>query len=296
MGCIHIHCKGEYVMGKWETSIDYEMSDDVYHDKKKHPHISSSDVKTVYGKSLLHWVGQEYKESSTLEKGKAVHAIFEAKSKGGKSSIVRGPSDRRGNKWKEAKQQAEQQGKILLTERDYDEALEIVESALFNSDFLRSKVSAKNFISEVSIFTRCTKTGMLIKCRPDGLLVPKSNKGKGEIIDIKTTQDASPEGFQREIRKYNYDLQVAFYLHTMRCANLPCSEMYLVAIEKTPPYAVGVHVLSEIYIKHAEKRMFQTLECMKHAEEHQNFRTGWPEVNQVHLPHWMEDEVEDQAF
>ena len=34
-------------MAKWETSIDYEMSDDVYHDKKKHQHISSSDVKTV---------------------------------------------------------------------------------------------------------------------------------------------------------------------------------------------------------------------------------------------------------
>jgi len=278
------------------TNIDYEMPDYEYHDKEKHPHISSSDVKIVYGKSLLHWVGQELKESATLEKGKAVHAIFEAKSKGGKSSVVRGPSDRRGNKWKEAKQQAEQQGKILLTERDYDEAMEIVESALFNSEFLRSKITAKNYISEASIFTTCKKTGMLIKCRPDGLLVPQNDKGKGEILDIKTTQDASPEGFQRELRKYNYDLQIAFYLHTMRCASLPCSEMYLVAIEKTPPYAVGVHVLSEIYVKHAEKRMFQTLEKIKHAESTQDFSTGWPKINQVHLPAWLEDDMEDAAF
>ena len=277
------------------TNIDYEMPDYEYHDKEKHPHISSSDVKTVYGKSLLHWVGQEFKESLALEKGKAVHAIFEAKSKGGKSSIVRGPSDRRGNRLKEAKQQAEQQGKILLTELDYDEAMEIVESALFNSEFLRSKITAKNYISEASIFTTCKKTGMLIKCRPDGLLVPQNDKGKGEILDIKTTQDASPEGFQRELRKYNYDLQIAFYLHTMRCANLPCSEMYLVAIEKTPPYAVGVHVLSEIYIKHSEKRMIQTLEKIKHAESTQDFSTGWPEINQVHLPAWLEDDMDDAA-
>ena len=240
-------------MGKWETTIDYEMADYVYHDKKKYPHISSSDVKTVYSKSLLHWVGQEYKESPALEMGKAVHSlILSTKKKRSCAAARRGT-----NAWKEAKELAEKQGKIVLTEKDYDTALEIAESALFNSDFLRSKVSAKNFISEASIFTRCKKTGMLIKCRPDGLLVPKSNKGKGEILDIKTTQDASPEGFERELRKYNYDLQIAFYLHTMRCANLPCSEMYLVAIEKTPPYAVGVHVLSEIYIKHAEK------ECSK---------------------------------
>ena len=275
------------------TNIDYEMPDYEYHDKKKHPHISSSDVKTVYGKSLLHWAGQEYKESPTLEMGKAVHSLILEYEK---QAVVRGPSDRRGNKWKEAKQQAEQQGKILLTERDYDTALEIAESALFNSDFLRSRVSAKNFISEASIFTTCKKTGMLIKCRPDGLLVPQDDKGKGEILDIKTTQDASPEGFQRELRKYNYDLQIAFYLHTMRCASLPCSEMYLVAIEKTPPYAVGVHVLSEIYIKHAEKRMIQTLEKMKHAESSQDFSTGWPEINQVHLPAWLEDDMDDAAF
>ena len=275
------------------TNIDYEMPDYEYHDKKKHPHISSSDVKTVYGKSLLHWVGQEYKESPTLEMGKAVHSLILEYEK---QAVVRGPSDRRGNKWKEAKKQAEQQGKILLTERDYDTALEIAESALFNSEFLRSKISSKNFISEASIFTRCKKTGMLIKCRPDGLIIPESDKGKGEILDIKTTQDASPEGFQRELRKYNYDLQIAFYLHTMRCASLPCSEMYLVAIEKTPPYAVGVHVLSEIYIKHAEKRMIQTLEKMKHAEALQDFSTGWPEINQVHLPAWLEDDMEDAAF
>jgi len=280
-------------MGKWETTIDYEMADYVYHDKKKHPHISSSDVKTVYGKSLMHWAGQEYKESPVLEMGKAVHSLILEYEKEG---VMRGPARRGTNAWKEAKEAAVKQGKIILTEKDYDTALEIAESALLNSDFLRNKITSKNFISEASIFTRCSRTGMLIKCRPDGLLVPQSAKGKGEILDIKTTQDASPEGFERELRKYNYDLQIAFYLHTMRCAKLPCSEMYLVAIEKTPPYAVGVHVLSEIYIKHAEKRMFQTLESMRHAEEHHNFRTGWPEVNQVHLPHWMEDEVEDQAF
>ena len=73
-------------------------------------------------------------------------------------------------------------------------------------------------------------------------------------------------------------------------------DIYLIAIEKTPPYAVGVHVLSEIYIKHAEKRMFQTLEKMKNAETSQDFSTGWPEINQVHLPAWMEDDMDDAAF
>ena len=37
------------------THIDYEMSNEDYHDKKLHPHISSSDVKEVAKTSTLHW-------------------------------------------------------------------------------------------------------------------------------------------------------------------------------------------------------------------------------------------------
>ena len=49
------------------THIDYEMPDYDYHDKSKNPHISSSDVKTVLSKSLLHWIGQERKESNAFD-------------------------------------------------------------------------------------------------------------------------------------------------------------------------------------------------------------------------------------
>ena len=37
------------------TYIDYAMSNEDYHDKDKHPHISSSDVKEIAKTSGLHW-------------------------------------------------------------------------------------------------------------------------------------------------------------------------------------------------------------------------------------------------
>ena len=58
------------------TQIEYNLPDYDYHDKEIFPHISSSDVKTVLSKSLLHWAGQERKESIAFDIGKAVHALI----------------------------------------------------------------------------------------------------------------------------------------------------------------------------------------------------------------------------
>ncbi len=46
------------------TQIEYNLPDYEYHDKEIHPHISSSDVKTVLSNSLLNWICKEDKEST----------------------------------------------------------------------------------------------------------------------------------------------------------------------------------------------------------------------------------------
>jgi hypothetical protein len=99
------------------TQIEYNLPDYEYHDKEIFPHISSSDVKTVLSKSLLHWAGQERKESIAFDIGKAVHALILEPEK---DLVMRGPEDRRGSKWKDAKAKAEKDGKVFLTEKDYD--------------------------------------------------------------------------------------------------------------------------------------------------------------------------------
>jgi hypothetical protein len=271
------------------TQIEYNLPDYDYHDKEIFPHISSSDVKTVLSKSLLHWAGQERKESIAFDIGKAVHAmILEPE----KDLVVRGPEDRRGSKWKDAKAKAEKDGKVLLTEKDFDTCMAMATNAFMHCDFLKETVYSPQFVAEASIFTTCSKTGVDVKVRPDGLIMPSTEGGAPYIIDVKTTTDASPEGFHKEIRRYNYDVQIAFYLHAMQEAGLPCKTMYLIAVEKNAPYVTTVHELSELHLKHAEKRMLATLEKIGNAMRTGEFTTDWPDVNQVFLPAWMEDQIE----
>ena len=77
--------------------IRHDMTNEAYH---AHPAISSSDVKTVFNKSLAHWQLSQRRESAAFDLGSAVHALVLEPEK----DLVRcGPADRRGTAWKDAK-------------------------------------------------------------------------------------------------------------------------------------------------------------------------------------------------
>lgn len=260
------------------------LSNTEYHAR---PEISSSDVKMVASKSLAHWKSKVYKSSGAFALGSAVHALVLEPEK---NLVLRGPEDRRGNKWKEASLAADLDGKILLTESDFDLAERIAESTRAHPVVARYLID-KTFIAEASFFATDPVTGVEIKCRPDGYL-----SHPGIVFDVKTTRDASPEGFPRELRNYGYDLQAAFYLRCLRAAGHEAKAFIFVSVEKEAPYAVGLHELSEPYLKAADLRVTQTLEKISKAEASGDYTTGWPLINPIDLPRWQTDEPEADVF
>jgi len=259
--------------------LDLKIDD--YH---RHPSISSSDVKAVAARSLAHWKYKTYKASPAFALGSAVHALVLEPQK---NLVVRGPEDRRGAKWKDASLAADLDGKILLTESDYDLAAEIA-NAVRAHPVVRGWLAEPWFTAEGSFFADDSETGVNIKARPDGW-IPRS----GLIFDIKTTRDASPDGFPKELRNYGYDLQAAFYLRTLREAGFLAKKFIFVAVEKEPPYAVGLHVMTDRYLDHANERVTRTLEKINAAVTAGDYTTGWPMINDIDLPKWQVDPEAD---
>ena len=261
-----------------------DLSNSEYHAR---PEISSSDVKLVASKSLLHWKNKVYKSSAAFALGSAVHALVLEPEK---SLVIRGPEDRRGDKWKKAQLAADLDGQILLTEGDFDLASKIAEATRAHP-VVASYLAEQTFIAEASIFAKDPATGVDIKCRPDGYL-PRH----GIVFDVKTTRDASPEGFPRELRNYGYDLQAAFYLRCLRAAGHEAKSFIFVAVEKEAPYAVGLHEMTEPYLKSADIRVTQTLEKISKAGASRDYTTGWALINAIDLPRWQSDEPEADVF
>lgn len=101
--------------------------------------------------------------------------------------------------------------------------------------------------AEQSIYWRDPITGELCRVRPDWW-VPTSSL----MADLKTTDDASKEGFARSISKWRYHVQHPFYLDGANAAiqqaglTLPEQRFFVfIAVEKKPPYNVGVYTLTD---------------------------------------------------
>ena len=249
--------------------------------------ISASDVKIVHAKSIAHWKNKRFKESVTMQLGTAIHA-FVLEPEIAHDLIHRGPETRRGKAWTEAKEEAESAGAVLLTEADYDHAKAVAESVLMTPRVMRM-LNDKACIKEQSIINTCPETGLTLKCRPDALLPSRA------VLDLKTTQDASPRGFGKSVRGFGYDLQSAFYIYACNLEGFEVSQFAFIAVEKEPPYAVAIHTLDYEYLKWAKNQVMQTLDQIKRAQDSGDFTTGWPEVNIIGKPAWLSDD-ENEAF
>ena len=267
--------------------MQLDLTNDAYHAR---PEISSSDVKAVALKSLLHWKNRVYKSSPTFDLGTAVHAMLLEPEK---DLIIRGPEDRRGNKWKEAKLAADLDGKTLLTEDDFDLA-QAMAAAVMAHPAASLFVNAADLVAEGSFFAEDPQTGVKIKCRPDGYIPPYLNDGI--LFDIKTTQDASPNGFPRDVSKYGYDLQAAFYRRVMRLHGAGDLEFYFICVEKAAPHAVCLHKLTDEYIAAADLKVTETLHKIANAEAANDYTTGWPLCNVIDQPRWQVELPEDDVF
>lgn len=252
------------------------LSNEAYHAR---PEISSSDVKAA-AKSLAHWKGAVRGSSAALEIGTAFHDLALEPQH---NRVICGPETRRGNAWKDAKAEADAAGKTLLTENEYYMVNNMAESCLRNPR-IRNLVQADDAMIEHSIFVTCPETGLELKCRPD-CYVPS----KQVCLDLKSTVDAGPHRgeFEKQVFSLKYDLQGAFYAYVCKLAGLPVAYFAFAAVEKTPPYATCLHLLSGDLMEHAHKKMMNILRRIKKAQDEGVYPTDWPEFNMIHLPEWM---------
>ena len=144
---------------------------------------------------------------------------------------------------------------------------------------------------EVSAFWIDEQTGELCKCRPDWV----APAGDGVIlVDGKTCQDASPEGFGRTIWNFDYHLQAAWYVDGYaKASGLPVYGFVFAAVESAWPHVAGAYMLGDgvIDAARAENRRLLNLyaECR---------RSGvWPGyasgINLVNLPAWAQRQLEN---
>ena len=137
--------------------------------------------------------------------------------------------------------------------------------------------------SEESYFWTDSVTGIECKCRPDYL------RPDGIVVDLKTTENASPEKFVKSAYDYRYYVQAWWYLHGLKQCGIDAHDFIFIAVEKKPPYAVCVYAADDLMLQLGEREAVENLRTYAECEK-SGIWYGYekePEIHSLSLPDWV---------
>lgn len=263
--------------------------------------ISKSGIDLV-GRSPLHYWGayldpqrEQRKETPAMALGTAIHTmILEPTTYSDRYVITPDVIDRRTKIGKELYEGllaiAEDKGATLLKQSDHEKVIRIAQSAMNHP--VAKELFAEGQ-AEKSVFWTDEETGVLCKCRPDWLL----GGDNPAILDVKSTQDASPEGFMRSAFKYRYHVQAAWYLDGLEAAtgHRPDAFMFLAA-ETSAPFATAYYYADDAMIEAGRAECRRALriyaDCLA-----SNVWPGYePKLLPLSVPRWAQGQFDGEEM
>lgn len=151
-------------------------------------------------------------------------------------------------------------GKKIITAETFSK-IRSMRDVLMDHPIAGSMIRSEGLI-EKRFNWECRKTGVKCKIKPDKLLTKKNY-----AIDLKTTEDASDDGFGRSARKFRYHVQGAFYTDGLIQNGFQIKAFIFIAQEKEYPYLINVQFLNNEGVEMGREEYIEDLEtyasCIK---------------------------------
>lgn len=246
------------------------MTNEEYH---AHPALSASGIKAL-AKSPAHYQASLiYREETTAMRfGTAFHAAVLEPEKFATDYAI-ADLDRRTKAGKERAAELDEKGIITLSPHDYETAQRMRDAIFLHSTARELLVTPGK--SESSHFARVD--GIECKCRPDWLT------NDGIVVDLKSTVSAHPAEFGRVVINFGYHLQAVHYLRVLWQT---ATRFVFIAVEKTPPYGVSVHVLDDAAMEYAYAQHDRLLSLYRTCMETESWPCYGEEIYLTSLPAW----------
>ncbi len=229
----------------------HTIDNDAYHSG---PGVSKTGLHTIITRTPYHFRFGEKPSTNAQKFGNAAHTavlepnLFEVR-------YMRGPADRRGNKWSAAQEIAQQQGKECLTEDDFDDALRLRDVLHRDADV--RKLTAGAPAIEQSAYWNDPATGELVRCRPDIY-----SHDMRVMADLKATTDASAYEFSKKVAEFGYMMQEYIYTEGWTAAGGGKVDAFLfIVVEKSAPHAYKLYELTPSAVAEGQAMYREALEA-----------------------------------
>ena len=145
-------------------------------------------------------------------------------------------------------------------------------------------------VTEQPMFWECPITAMKCRCKPDF-------RAGRMIVDIKTCQAATPQGFANAAARFGYARQSAWYQWGHVMFGLGLCRFIFIAVSTNEPYEVGLYELSDWDIERARmqnaKDLAELSRCYAENDWEGEHERG---IVKLQLPKWVEYEDQYQVY
>jgi len=173
----------------------------------------------------------------------------------------------------EAAMASVKEGQEVVSQDTFDDAMRISTAAREAIKSLNYDICSaeQSFVKDVG--------NVKIKGRIDLLAWDSNNDNI--IIDLKTTQDASPAAFARDVVNFKYHLQAAWYMRLTGA-----KKFYIVAQEKDLPCANRVYTLDEAALAEGNRLMDEAIALYTQCVAFNSWPTYTKDITELSLPKW----------
>lgn len=167
----------------------------------------------------------------------------------------------------------EAEGKYIINDVGVEsfETIEEMLSSCYQDKVIQGLI--KNTEYQLSCYWTDPETGIQLKTRPDFV-----KRKKNVIVNVKTTLDGSPKGFQRDCVEHDYFLQAIIEITGCIASGLmeKVDNYFWLVVEKVPPYNATVYDFKSEDIATMRMTLEYTLNKIRNAQESEL----WPGYSQ----------------
>ena len=229
----------------------------------------------------IHRLGKLGEVTTAMNVGRGAHSYILPKQEFEKEFDVYGGASRNSKEYKSMQESMPE--KTILTAPEVEMIVGMNE-AIENHPVARELI--KEGEPETSLYWSEEIEGkrIYLKSKIDNLKHKKSI-----LVDLKTTSDASPREFPKDMARYGTGKQMAFYQRACRACLKDWYSPVVVAVEKKPPFLVGIYTLDEesqnLCRNWVDEKLGEYSRWLQEPEDKR--RVGYdPKIHEVSLPRW----------
>lgn len=224
------------------------------------------------------------KQADKFDLGQYAHAMLleDDRSK----LVVVEADDWRTKAAKETRDAARASGKVALLARHVDAVFNMVTAAkefIANSEIADEWKHADSEVTAVAI----DHSGAVLRCRYDRI-----SKSRRFIADYKSTEDASPDTFSRQITRMGYHIQDAFYRRIAQINGVVGPRFVFLAQSVEAPHECSLHACDPALQEIAEAEVQRAIDLWRECMKAKNWPSYGGRIHYAMPTTWMMQEHE----